>query len=91
LGEVGGRGARSPAKADDNRQCSADGFAVKMKWTKARAGLYNPVPRFRRRNAGGKNPDSQGFKSGGFSRLCEKYYSSLSGLDSRNGWIGAIL
>ena len=43
-----------------------------MELTKAGAGLSNPVPRFRRRNAGGKNPDSQGFKSGDFFALFVK-------------------
>ena len=46
----------------------------------------NPVPRFRRRNGGGKNPDSQGVKSGDFfASFAKKYDSSLDGLDSRNG------
>ena len=57
-----------------------------MKRTKAGAGLSNPVPRFRRRNGNGKNPDGQGFKSGDFfAPFAKKYYSSLDGLDSRNG------
>lgn len=30
------------------------------------AGFFYPVPRFRRRNGNGKNPDGQGFKSGDF-------------------------
>jgi len=58
-----------------------------MKRTKA-AGqdLKNPVPRFRRRNGGGKNSDSQGVKSGDFfASFAKKYYSSLDRLDSRNG------
>ena len=34
----------------------------------------------------GKNPDGQGFKSGDFfAPSAKKYYSSLDGLDSRNG------
>ena len=37
-----------------------------MKRTKAGAGFFYPVPRFRRRNGNGKNPDGQGFKSGDF-------------------------
>lgn len=46
----------------------------------------NPVPRFRRRNGNGKNPDGQGFKSGDFfAYFAEKYYSSLDRLDRRNG------
>ena len=86
LGEVGGAGGRATAKPTGSRRSSADGFAVRMKRTKAGAGLYNPVPRFRRRNANGKNPDGQGFKSGDFfAPFAKKYYSSLDGLDSRNG------
>ena len=57
-----GRGGRATAKPTDSRCSSADGFAVKMKRTKAGAGLLNPVPRFRRRNGNGKNPDSQGVR-----------------------------
>ena len=53
-------GARSPAKADSERRESADGFAAKMKRTKAETGFTNPVPRFRRRKGSGKNPDGQG-------------------------------
>ena len=49
-----GVGARSPAKADSERRASADGFAAKMKRTKAETGFTNPVPRFRRRKDGGK-------------------------------------
>ena len=57
-----------------------------MKQTKAGQDLKNPVPRFRRRNGNGKNPDGQGFKSGDFfAHFAKKYYSSLDGLDSRNG------
>jgi len=52
----------------------------------AGAGLLNPVPRFRRRNGNGKNPDGQGFKNGDFfAPHAKKYYSSLDGLDRRNG------
>ena len=57
-----------------------------MKRTKAGAGFFYPVPRFRRRNGNGKNPDGQGFKSGDFfAHFAKKYYSPLDGLDSRNG------
>ncbi len=50
------------------------------------AGFFYPVPRFRRRNGNGKNPDGQGFKSGDFfAHFVKKYYSSLDRLDSRNG------
>ena len=48
--------------------------------------MKNPVPRFRRRNGGGKNPDSQGVKSGDFfAPFAKKYDSSLDSLDRRNG------
>ncbi|MCX4379945.1 MAG: hypothetical protein OSJ61_27970 [Lachnospiraceae bacterium] len=48
--------------------------------------MKNSVLRFRRRNGYGKNPDGQGFKSGDFfAPSAKKYYSSLDGLDSRNG------
>ncbi len=48
--------------------------------------MSNPVPRFRRRNGNGKNPDGQGVKSGDFfAHFAKKYYSSLDGLNSRNG------
>ena len=60
FGRGRGRGGRATAKPTVSRRTSADGFAVKMKQTKAGAGLSNPVPRFRRRNGNGKNPDSQG-------------------------------
>ncbi len=54
--------------------------------------MSNPVPRFRRRNGNGKNPDSQGFKSGDFFAPCaKKYYSSLDGLDRRNGHRAGIV
>ncbi len=58
--ERSGRGGRTTAKPTDSRRSSADGFVVRMELTKAGAGLSNPVPHFRQRNAGGKNPDSQG-------------------------------
>ena len=66
-----------PCPITKNNPCStcrssADGFVVRMELTKAGAGLSNPVSRFRRRNAGGKNPDSQGFKSGDFFALFVK-------------------
>lgn len=48
--------------------------------------MKNPVPRFRRRNGSGKNPDGQGVKSGDFfAPFAKKYDSSLDSLDSRNG------
>ena len=58
--------------------------AVREKGRKTR--LWTFRSRFRRRNGNGKNPDGQGFKSGDFfAHFAEKYYSSLDGLDSRNG------
>ncbi|MCX4300553.1 MAG: hypothetical protein OSJ73_26760, partial [Lachnospiraceae bacterium] len=86
FGRGRGRGGRATAKPNDCRRSSADGFAVRMEQTKTGAGFFYPVPRFRRRNGNGKNPDGQGFKSGDFFALfAKKYYSSLDGLDSRNG------
>ncbi len=79
FGRGRGRGGRVAAKPTGSRRSSADGFAVRMKRTKAGAGLSNPVPRFRRRNGNGKNPDGQGFKSGDFFAPCaKKYYSALT-------------
>jgi len=60
FGRGRGRGGRATAKPTVSRRSSADGFAVKMERPKAGAGLSNPVPRFRRRNGNGKNPDGQG-------------------------------
>jgi len=80
------RGGRATAKPTGSRRTSADGFAVKMERTKAGGRIFYPVPRFLRRNGNGKNPDGQGFKSGDFfASFAKKYYSSLDGLDSRNG------
>ena len=57
-----------------------------MERTKTGAGFFYPVPRFRRRNGNGKNPDGQGFKGGDFfASFAKKYYPSLDGLDRRNG------
>ena len=48
--------------------------------------MSNPVPRFRRRNGNGKNPDGQRVRVEIFFAPCaKKYYSSLDGLDRRNG------
>jgi hypothetical protein len=62
FGRGRGRGGRATAKPTVSRRTSADGFAVIMKRTKAGQDLKNPVPRFRRRNDNGKNPDSQGVR-----------------------------
>ena len=70
------------------RQEFAGDFIFSSLWERsgARGQGKNPVPRFRRRNAGGKNPDGQGFKSGDFfASSAKKYYSPLDGLDRRNG------
>ena len=76
---------RIPARLFQNTT-SPPGASEPKARTKAGAGLPNPVPRFRRRNGNGKNPDGQGFKSGDFfAPYAKKYYSSLDGLDSRNG------
>ncbi len=81
----GARG-QSHRKACRPHRGSADGFAAKMERTETGAGLSNPVPRFRQRNGGGKNPDSQGLESGDFfAPRAKKYYSSLDRLDRWNG------
>ena len=60
FGRGRGRGGRATAKPTVSRRTSADGFAVRMEQTKTGAGFFYPVPRFRRRNGNGKNPDGQG-------------------------------
>jgi len=83
---MSGEWGRATAKPNDGRRSSADGFAVRMERTKAGAGFFYPVPRFRQRNGNGKNPDGQGFKSGDFfAPFAKKYSPSLDCLDSRNG------
>ena len=86
LGEVGGAGAEPPQNLPTAAAVVQTVLPLKWSGRKRGAGLSNPVPRFRRRNGNGKNPDSQGFKSGDFfAHFAKKYYSSLDGLDSRNG------
>ena len=86
LGEVGGAGAEPPQNLPATAAVVQTVLPLKWSGRKRGAGLSNPVPRFRRRNGNGKNPDGQGFKSGDFFALfAKKYYSSLDGLDSRNG------
>ena len=86
LGEVGGARAEPPQNLTTTAAVVQTVLPLKWSGRKRGAGLSNPVPRFRRRNGNGKNPDGQGFKSGDFFALfAKKYYSSLDGLDSRNG------
>jgi len=64
-----------------------------LEWSERKRGrIFYPVPRFRRRNGNGKNPDGQGFKSGDFFASCvKKYYSAFDGLDRRNGYRTGIV
>ena len=84
LGEAGGAGAEPPQNLPSAAAPVQTVLPLKWSGRKRGAGLSNPVPRFRRRNGNGKNPDGQGFKGGDFLRS-KKYYSPLDRLDSRNG------
>ena len=85
LGEVGGAGAEPPHNLPPAAEVVQT--VLPLEWSRRKRGrIFYPVPRFRRRNGNGKNPDGQGFKSGDFfAYFAKKYYSSLDGLDSRNG------
>lgn len=86
LGEVGGAGAEPPQSLTVAAEVVQTVLPLEWSGRKRKAGFFYPVPRFRRRNGNGKNPDGQGFKSGDYLRsLRKKYYSSLDGLDRRNG------
>ncbi len=86
LGEVGGAGAEPPQNLPTATAVVQTVLPLEWSRRKWEAGLSNPVPRFRRRNGNGKNPDGQGFKIGDFfAHFAKKYYSSLDGMDSRNG------
>ena len=83
--EVGGAGAEPP----QNLTIAAEVVqtVLPLEWSRRKRGrIFYPVPRFRRGNDNGKNPDSQGFKGGDFFALfAKKYYPPLDGLDRRNG------
>ena len=76
-----------PHKASKSHRNSVDGFCCRMKRRKRGIGnAFFLFPVFGKRNATAKNPNGQGFKSGDFfAPFAKKYYSSLDGLDSRNG------
>ena len=77
LGEAGGAGAEPPQNLPAAAAVVQTVLPLEWSGRKRGAGLSNPVPRFRRRNGNGKNPDGQGFKSGDFLRS-KKYYSALT-------------
>ena len=81
LGEAGGAGAEPPQNLPTAAAVVQTVLPLKWSGRKRGTGLSNPVPRFRRRNGNGKNPDSQGGQSGDFLRS-KKYYSALT------VWIG---
>ena len=76
LGEAGGAGAEPPQNLPT--AAAPVQTVLPLKWSRRKrgAGLSNPVPRFRRRNGNGKNPDSQGVRVD-FLRS-KKYYSALT-------------
>ena len=57
-----------------------------MEWTEAGAGLFNPVPRFRRRNATAKIQPVNGSRVEIFSRLLRKNTTR-----PLTGWIGGTV
>jgi len=62
LGEAGGAGAEPPQNLPTAAAPVQTVLPLKWSGRKRGAGLSNPVPRFRRRNGNGKNPDSQGVR-----------------------------
>ena len=62
LGEAGGAGAEPPQNLPTAAAPVQTVLPLKWSGRKLGAGLSNPVPRFRRRNGNGKNPDSQGVR-----------------------------
>ena len=84
FGRGRGRGGRATAKPTVSPRSSADGFAVKMKRTKAGGRIVKSCSPFSAAKwQRQKSRQSRG-QSGDFLRS-KKYYSSLDGLDSRNG------
>ena len=63
LGEAGGAGAEPPQNLPTAAAPVQTVLPLNWSGRKRGTGLSNPVPRFRRRNGNGKNPDGQGFKS----------------------------
>jgi hypothetical protein len=64
LGEAGGAGAEPPQNLPTAAAVVQTVLPLKWSGRKRGTGLSNPVPRFRRRNGNGKNPDGQGGESG---------------------------
>ena len=90
FGRGRGRGGRATAKPTGSRRSSADGFAVKMKRTKAGGRIVKSCSPFSAAKwQRQKSRQSRG-QSGDFLRS-KKYYSALDGLDSRNGYITGIV
>ena len=90
FGRGRGRGGRATAKPTGSRHSSADGFAVKMKRTKAGGRIVKfcspfSAAKWQRQ----KSRRSKG-KNGDFLRS-KKYYSALDGLDRRNGYRTGIV
>ena len=69
LGEAGGVGAEPPQNLPAAAAPVQTVLPLKWSGRKRGAGLSNPVPRFRRRNGSGKNPDGQGVRVEIFSHL----------------------
>ena len=73
MSEVWGVGARSPAKADSERRASADGFAAKMKRTKAGCRVEKILfPVFGGEKAAAKIRTVKGLRVEIFSRCARK-------------------
>ncbi|NBH73733.1 hypothetical protein D3Z51_17340 [Clostridiaceae bacterium] len=84
FGRGRGRGGRATAKPTDSRRSSADGFAVRMKRTKAGGRVVKSCSPFSAAKwQRQKSRQSRG-ESGDFLQS-KKYYSALDGLDRRNG------
>lgn len=79
LGEAGGARAEPPQNLPAAAASVQTVLPLKWSGQKRGAGLSNSVPRFRRRDGNGKNPDSQEFRVGSYT---QKYYSALM------SWIG---
>jgi len=86
FGRGRGRGGRATAKPTDSRRSSADGFAVKMKRTKAGGRIVKSCSPFSAAKWQRQKSRWSKGKSGDFFAPCaKKYYSALHGLDRRNG------
>ena len=84
FGRGRGRGGRATAKPTVSRRTSADGFAVKMKRTKAGGRIVKSCSPFSAAKWQRQKSRRSRGKVGDFLRS-KKYYSALDGLDRRNG------